>query len=100
MSTTLNGCLFWRPDADVSPALFFLLVVLQDSKRRFEVLRLGAAVESRPVGENEPLRHHTAADTGFSADVNDISGDELTGTAAEHGDVTSQHVAGDLGRGR
>ena len=66
----------------------------RDAQRRFEVLRLYAAIERRPVAQGKPAREHAAGDVTAGTDVDESAGDDRAGHAAEHNDVTGEDVAG------
>src|SRR6516165_9542555 len=68
-----------RPRRGVAP----LLVELRDAKRRFEMLRLGPAVEARRVLENQPLGDDASGDVGVLSDVDHLGRDELSGKSTE-----------------
>ena len=65
-----------------------------DAQRRLEVLRFDTAIERRPVAQGELAREHAAGDAAAGADVDESAGDDRTGHAAEHDDVTGENVAG------
>jgi len=65
-----------------------------DAQRCFEVLRLHAAIERRPVAQGESGREHAAGDAAAGTDVDESAGDDRAGHTAEYHDVTGEDVAG------
>ena len=75
-----------------------LLLELRDAQRRLEVLWLGPSVEPGGVVQNQARGDDAAGHGGLGADVDEVSGDQLTRAVPEDRDVASDDIAPHLGR--